>query len=176
MTTEHEDDWADRHVARWRDHWIDVHFDDQVEAIVTRIDRLVRHFQRTTKEALAEVGLQDFEYKTLHHLMIRETPGQASPSALAQDLEISGAGMTGRLDLLEKAGWIQRRASPDDRRRVDIEITRAGADVWRRAMDLRGRSEEQVVTELTQEERDTLARLLKKLTLAAEAAESPPNS
>ena len=108
--------------------------------------------------------------------MIRETPGQASPSALAQDLEISGAGMTGRLDLLEKAGWIQRRASPDDRRRVDIEITRAGADIWRRAMDLRGRSEEQVVTELTQEERDTLARLLKKLTLAAEAAESPPNS
>ena len=27
----------DRHVARWRDHWIDIHFDDEVEAMVERI-------------------------------------------------------------------------------------------------------------------------------------------
>lgn len=33
-------DWADRHVARWRDHWIDVTFDDEVEAIAVRLDRL----------------------------------------------------------------------------------------------------------------------------------------
>ncbi len=51
--------------------------------------------------------------------MIRDTPGHASPSALAHDLGISNAGMTGRLDALEKAGWIQRRADADDRRRVE---------------------------------------------------------
>ena len=59
--------------------------------------------------------------------MVRDTPGLASPSALAADLGISNAGMTGRLDTLEKAGWVQRSADADDRRRVSIEITRSGA-------------------------------------------------
>ena len=50
-----------------------------------RMSKLVEHFRASTKEALAEVGLQDFEYQTLHSLMIRDTPGYASPSALAAD-------------------------------------------------------------------------------------------
>jgi DNA-binding MarR family transcriptional regulator len=165
------EDWADRHVARWRDHWIDVHFEDDVEAIVVRIGRLTKHFRAVKQEALVETGLQDFEYDTLHLLMIRDTPGHASPSALAADLEISNAGMTGRLDALEKAGWIQRRASADDRRRVDVEVTRAGAEIWRRAMELRGAGEDEVVHVLTAEERATLAALLKKMTLSVEADE-----
>ncbi|CAI9398994.1 MarR family winged helix-turn-helix transcriptional regulator [Nocardioides sp. T2.26MG-1] len=168
-SADEREDWADRHVARWRDHWIDVDFEDDVEAIVVRISRLVQHFRGATQKALAEVGLQDFEYKTLHHLMIRDTPGHASPSALAADLGISGAGMTGRLDALEKAGWIQRRAHADDRRRVEIEVTRSGARIWRQAMDLRGRAEHDVVHALTSAERATLAGLLKKMTLTVEA-------
>jgi DNA-binding MarR family transcriptional regulator len=163
-----QEDWADRHVARWRDHWIGVTFDDDVEAIVVRIGRLVKHFRAATQQALIETGLQDFEYETLHLLMIRDTPGHASPSALAADLGISGAGMTGRLDTLEKAGWIQRRADPDDRRRVGVEITRSGAEIWRRAMDLRGQAEDEVVQVLSPRERATLARLLKKMTLEIE--------
>jgi len=165
-------DWADRHVARWRDHWLDVAFEDDVEAIVVRIGRLVRHFRRTTQEALAEVGLQEFEYDTLHHLMISDTPGHASPSALAASLGISNAGMTGRLDSLEKAGWIQRRPDADDRRRVGIEVTRRGAAIWRQAMGLRGRAEVEVVHVLDPEERATLAGLLKKMTLATEARDA----
>src|SRR6478735_3249973 len=165
------EDWADRHVARWRDHWLDVEFDDDVEAIVVRIGRLRQHFKMTTQQAVAEVGLQDFEYETLHQLMIRDTPGLASPSALAEDLGISNAGMTGRLDALERAGWIQRRASADDRRRVHVEATRSGMAVWRRAMGLRGAAEDAVVQVLDPAERATLAGLLKKLTLAVEAGE-----
>jgi DNA-binding MarR family transcriptional regulator len=108
--------------------------------------------------------------------MIRDTPGLASPSALAADLGISNAGMTGRLDALEKAGWIQRSADADDRRRVSIEITKAGAAIWRRAMDLRGRTEHQVVHTLDGEERATLAALLKKMTLATECPENDTSS
>lgn len=166
-------DWADRHVARWRDHWVDISFDDQVEAIVVRIGRLVDHLRRTTQEALSEVGLQDFEYKTLHHLMIRETPGRAGPSDLAEDLGISGAGMTGRLDALERAGWVQRRPSPEDRRRVDIEVTRAGAAIWRQAMALRGRAEDELLGLLSPAEREQLAALLKRMTLATERGGTP---
>ena len=162
------DDWADRHVARWRDHWIDVPFDDEVEAIVVRLQRLVRHLKATTQQATVEVGLQDFEYQTLHLLIIRDPPGQASPSALAADLGISNAGMTGRLDALERAGWIRRRADTDDRRRVGIEVTASGMRIWRKAMALRGQAEEELLAPLSATERATLAALLKSLTLPLE--------
>lgn len=161
-------DWADRHVARWRDHWVGVEFEDDVEAITVRMGRLMKHFRTTTAEAVAEVGLQDHDYQTLHLLMIRETPGHASPSALAADLGISPAGMTGRLDGLERAGFVRRTTASGDRRRVDIEVTDTGAQVWRAAMALRGREEERVVHTLDAAERATLAALLKKLTLSVE--------
>jgi DNA-binding MarR family transcriptional regulator len=162
------EDWADRHVERWRGHWIDLDFDDDVEAITVRIERLTKYFRRAKQEAVAEVGLQDFEYDTLHVLMIRDTPGQASPTALADDLGISNAGMTGRLDTLERAGWIQRRADPHDRRRVHIEATKAGSRIWRQAMRLRGRAETELLAVLTPDRRATLAGLLKELTLTIE--------
>lgn len=164
-----ETDWTDRHVARWRDHWVDVSFDDEVEGIVVRIARLQRFLRGAKQRAVAEVGLQDFEYETLHSLMIRDTPGTASPTDLADELGISGAGMTGRLDRLEQAGWVQRTTAPDDRRRVVVEITKAGAKIWRRAMAIRGSQEDEMVGVLTAKERATINRLLRKMTLHVEA-------
>jgi DNA-binding MarR family transcriptional regulator len=163
-------DAADLHVERWRDHWIDITFDDEVEAFTVRVINLARFLREAKHAALAELGLQDFEYDTLHTLMIRETPGHASPGALAQELGVSNAGMTGRLDGLEKQGWIKRMPGAEDRRRVDVEVTRAGAALWRQAMDLRGTAEDQLAATLTRRELATLNRLLKKLNLHVEAS------
>ena len=118
--------------------------------------RLMKHFKVHTAEALAAVGLQDHEYDTLHLLMIRDTPGHATPSALAADLGISNAGMTGRLASMEAAGYVQRTASVEDRRRVDIEVTTAGAAIWRQAMGMRGDEEQRVVSVLRESERAQL--------------------
>lgn len=158
------EDWADRHVARWRDHWIGIEFDDDTEAIFIRMGRLTRHLHTESRTAISSTGLEEHEYNTLHQLMIRDTPGTASPTQLAQDLGISGAGMTGRLDSMERSGWIKRSTIPDDRRRVQIEVTTAGAKIWRQAMGLRGAAEEHLVEALSPRERATLTRLLKKLT------------
>jgi len=166
-------DAADLHVERWRDHWIDITFDDEVEAFTVRVSNLKQFLREAKQAALVEIGLQDFEYDTLHALMIRDTPGHASPGALAQDLNVSNAGMTGRLDGLEKQGWIKRMPGADDRRRVDVEVTRAGAAVWRRAMELRGTAEDELAAALTRRELVTLNRLLKKLNLAIESKSVP---
>jgi DNA-binding MarR family transcriptional regulator len=168
------DDWADRHVSRWRDHWLGLEFDDDTEAIVVRMGRLMKHFRAMTAAALAEVGLQDHEYETLHLLMIRETPGHASPSDLAADLGISNAGMSGRLESMERRGWVRRTVSPCDRRRVDIEVTPAGETIWRQAMDLRGSEEDRVVGALPEADRARLAALLKVLTLTVEGQPDDP--
>ncbi len=162
-------DHADLHVERWRDHWIDITFDDEVEAMTVRIATLDRFFTRAKQAALIDVGLQDFEYDTLHRLMIRDTPGRASPGDLARDLEVSGAGITGRLDGLERRGFLKRTPAADDRRRVDVEVTKEGAAIWRRAMALRGSAEDDLATALTRKELATLNRLMKKLALHVES-------
>jgi len=162
-------DSADLHVERWRDHWaLDIPFDDQVEAAMVRIIRLDSYLTRTTRQALTETKLQKHEYETLHHLMVRDTPGRASPTALAHDMGVSPAGITGRLDRLEKKGWLKRVPDTKDRRKVDVEITRAGMAVWRSAMQLRGGAEEQLASALTRKELEKLNRLLRKLLLRAE--------
>jgi len=162
-------DAADLHVERWRGHWVlEQEFDDDVEAMTVRLANINRYFKSTTKVALAEVGLQDFEYDTLHNLMIRDVPGQASPGQLAREMRVSNAGITGRLDSMEKKGWVKRVPGKGDRRRVEVEMTRAGVKIWREAMDLRGHAEEELATVLTRKELATLNRLLKKMTLQIE--------
>lgn len=162
-------DAADLHVERWRDHWVDIAFDDEVEAMTVRINKLVRYLREQKQAALGQVGLQDFEYETLHTLMIRDTPGHASPSALAASLGVSNAGMTGRLDKLERRGFVKRIPGAGDRRTVDVEATREGVAIWRRAMALRGTAEEDLAAALSREDLVTLNRLLKQLTVHVES-------
>lgn len=164
-------DAADLHVERWRDHPFDIAFDDDVEAMTVRVAHLQRYFKTTKRRALAELNIADFEYDTLHCLMIRETPGHASPTDLASDLRVSGAGITGRLDGLEKKGWVKRVPRSDDRRKVDVEITKAGAAIARKAMRKRGDAEDAVAGAISERELATLNRILRKMNLFVEASD-----
>jgi DNA-binding MarR family transcriptional regulator len=83
---------------------------------------------------------------------------------------VSNAGVTGRLDSMEKKGWLKRMPGAADRRRVEVEATREGLRLWREAMALRGSAEHDVGTALTQQELATLNQLLKKMTLYIERA------
>jgi DNA-binding MarR family transcriptional regulator len=108
--------------------------------------------------------------------MIRDTPGRASPGELAQEMGLSNAGVTGRLDSMEKKGWLQRTPGVDDRRRVEVEATREGLRLWREAMELRGSAENDVATALTTAELATLNELAKKKTAPSEEQKSPRTS
>jgi DNA-binding MarR family transcriptional regulator len=161
------EDSVDRHVARWHG-WDEISFDDEVEAAASRISMLAKYLKRAAKEAAAEVGLQWFEYETLHALMIRERPGMATPTQLAERLLVSPAGITGRLDGMEEAGLVRRVRGVTDRRRVDIEITDAGRSQWREVMRRRVESEETMMAALSATERHGLNRLLRKLLIPLE--------
>jgi DNA-binding MarR family transcriptional regulator len=163
------EDSVDRHLARWRGK---APFDERVEAIITRIQLLNRHVGQAKDRALAEVGLQGFEFETLHRLVSRGVPYRATPTELATELKISPAGITGRLDTLERAGLIRRIRGTEDRRRVDVELTETGYARWFAAMKLRGIAEDAMVEPLTPPERDQLITLLKQMLSHVESVES----
>jgi DNA-binding MarR family transcriptional regulator len=163
------EDSVDRHIARWRNK---APFDERAEAIITRIQLLTKHASHTKHEALAEVGLQKFEFETLHRLASRGKPWRATPSQLATELMISPAGVTGRLDTLEKAGLIRRLRSTEDRRRVDVELTELGHTRWYGAMKVQGATEEAMVEPLDHADQDTLIALLKRMLVHVESGRS----
>ncbi|HEV2779380.1 MAG TPA: MarR family transcriptional regulator [Actinophytocola sp.] len=148
------------------------HPDTVDEALVTRMAFLVKHLRRVKERGLAAYALQDFEYSTLQALAARN--GRAAPSELVADLRVSPAAMTGRLDTLERRGFVRRRQSAVDRRRVDVELTEDGYDAWRAAIDVVGREENRILGTLSAAERRQLSDLLHRLLVVAETpADSP---
>jgi DNA-binding MarR family transcriptional regulator len=82
--------------------------------------------------------------------------------------------ITGRLDALERRGFVRRSPSATDRRRVVVELTPAGRSAWREAMDGLGVEETRLLGALDPAERHTLADLLRRVMLRAEQPAGPP--
>ncbi|MDT0380471.1 MarR family transcriptional regulator [Streptomyces sp. DSM 42041] len=163
-------DRTDAHVARWSG--VLPTLDPDIEGAVTRMQSLVRHLKRVWEQSLADFDLQRHEYETLHALAGRAR--HASPSALAVDLGISPASVTGRLDALEKRGFVRRTPSPEDRRRVDVELTDDGHATWLGALDVVGHEEYRLLGTLTAQERRALSGMLRRVMLRAEQPADEP--
>ncbi|MEV7582666.1 MarR family winged helix-turn-helix transcriptional regulator [Streptomyces erythrochromogenes] len=159
------EDSVDRHIARWTGK---VPFDVPTEAVITRIQLLAKHVSHGKERALAETGLQAFEFETMHRLASRGAPWRAPSAELAAELLLSPAGMTGRLDTLEKSGLVRRLRAAADRRRVDVELTPEGHRRWTEAMRWRGIAEAEMIEPLDDAERAALAALLKRMLLSVE--------
>ena len=158
------EDSVDRHLARWRGK---APYDETVEAVITRIQNLTKLVAAAKRRMIDEVGLQDFEYQTLHRLAARDDH-RAAAGELAAELLLSPAGMTGRLDALEQAGLVRRIRGTADRRRVDVELTADGHAKWMAGMQIQAVVESGIVNALDENERDQVNALLKKMLLHAE--------
>lgn len=77
------------------------------------------------KTAIASGLRRRGDYEVLA-LLRRAEPEPLSPLQVAQQLQTSQSGMTGKLDRLERQGLIQRSPDPDDRRAIKLGITDSG--------------------------------------------------
>lgn len=162
-------DWTDGHVARWQPVLPDL--DPVVEGAVTRMKKLSVHLRRVREQSLVDFELERHEFDTLHKLAGRG--GSAAPSELAQDLDLAPASVTGRLDALEKRGFVRRTPSTTDRRRVVVELTPSGRATWLGAMDVLGHEEYRLLGVLDPEERASLNDMLRRVMIAAERESGP---
>ena len=134
---------------------------------VETIGRLLDAAARVTREhmnpLLAEAGLNVGEFDVLTPLRRAGQPYVLSPTQLYEAALISSGGMTDRLDRLERAGLVERRPDPKDRRGRQIALTAEGKRV---IDDMIGRMvamETQMLSVLTEVEQQRLNGLLKKL-------------
>ncbi|RFS87081.1 MarR family transcriptional regulator [Actinomadura spongiicola] len=157
-------DRTDEHVERWTP--ILPGLDPDIEGAVTRMVKLVEHLKHVRDRSLVASDLQRHEYDTLHALAGRH--GSATPSQLAADLGMAPNSITGRLDGLERRGFVRRTPSATDRRRIVVELTDEGRGVWLAAMGGVGHEEYRLLGVLNANERRVLSDLLRRVMLRAE--------
>jgi DNA-binding MarR family transcriptional regulator len=76
---------------------------------------------------------------------------------------LSSAGVTSRIDRLERRGLVRRLPDPNDRRGVIVELTDEGLAVVDAAVAANSASDRQLLARLDPDELATLESLLRKL-------------
>ncbi|RUU68066.1 MarR family transcriptional regulator, partial [Mesorhizobium sp. M2C.T.Ca.TU.009.01.2.1] len=103
------------------------------------------------------------EFDVLATLRRSGTPYALTPTELYEATMVTSGAMTARLDRLEKAGLIQRAPHPSDRRGVIVQLTAKGRELTDDALTAHVANEHQILSGLTSEDREMLAKLLEKL-------------
>jgi DNA-binding MarR family transcriptional regulator len=163
------DDTTDRVLTGWEESRPDLEVGAlQVTARLSRIGPLLA---RRQEEIFDRFGLSRGEVGALSALRISGSPYRLSPTRLAKGLMLSSAGITSRIDRLERRGFVRRLDDPDDRRGVIIELTDEGREVVDEAVAALAISDRQLLDRLDPQEVDQLEGLLRKVLALLELPE-----
>jgi DNA-binding MarR family transcriptional regulator len=133
-------------------------------AVFGRLSEAAERVMREHMNPLfAQAGLQSGEFDVLATLRRSGEPYMLSPTRLYEATMISSGGMTDRLDRLERAGLVERRPDPKDRRGKLIALTDAGRRLIDETIGRHVANEERLLLALTQTEQEMLDALLRKL-------------
>ena len=139
--------------------------------VTARLARLGLYLARRQEEVFGRFGLNRGEVGVLGALRSAGPPNQLTPTRLGRGLMLSSAGITSRVDRLERRGLIVRLPDPDDRRGVLIELTERGGELVDAAVRANTESEAQLLADFKGREIETLERLLRRLVATLERAD-----
>jgi DNA-binding MarR family transcriptional regulator len=131
----------------------------------------VMHAARLYEAALSRIAARrGMSYRDIYLLMALRRAGRAvTPTELIDELSITMAAITKRIDRLEETGFVRRRPDPDDGRSVRIELTGAGRSLVDDDIRANRQPEFRVLAdEFSAEEADALTALLRRLLLRLE--------
>ena len=111
----------------------------------------------------ARYGLQHGEFDALATLRRSGAPEGLTPTALFEAAMMSSGGMTARIDRLEKAGLVERRPHPTDRRATLVRLTDKGFDLIETIMPEHEEAARDILAPLSLDEQKTLNALLARL-------------
>ncbi|MGH7764621.1 MAG: MarR family winged helix-turn-helix transcriptional regulator [Candidatus Dormibacteraceae bacterium] len=155
------EDWTDNLLESWAE--LQPGFDAATYQVTARISRISLHIAHHQEDVFGRFGLNRGDVGVLSALRIAGPPHQLSPTRLFKGLMLSSAGITNRLDRLEKRGLVLRARDPNDRRGVLVELTPEGLSVLDQAVKANTGAERELIARLDHAEVGLLAGLLKKL-------------
>jgi DNA-binding MarR family transcriptional regulator len=162
-------DSVDALVASWHEREPGLDF-SPVE-VVNRLQRLRGRLDPELQRVFAAHGLSAANFAVLVTLA---RIGGASQRRLLDELGLTSGTMSVRMDRLVEAGLVDRGEDPESRRNNLITLTPRGQELYARAVPAHLANERRLLAALDDEERETLAALLRKLLLEFEGSAAPP--
>ncbi|HEY3465526.1 MAG TPA: MarR family transcriptional regulator [Amycolatopsis sp.] len=156
-----DEDAVDEVVAAWGRERPDL--DLTAIGVVGRMGRLALVLGPAQERVFGKFGLQRGEFDVLAALRRSGPPYTLIPSELSKTLMLSRAGMTSRLDRLEKAGFVERALDPNDRRSFRIRLTDKGFEAVDAAMTEHTANVSELLAGLSEQEVGLLDDVLRKL-------------
>lgn len=153
------DDKLDHIVAQWR--VVRPELDASSMALFGRLARLRGHLEREIQRELTAQGLPPGGFDVLATLRRSNRPEGLSPNELLAEMMITSGTMTHRLDLLEQAGWLERRPHPEDRRSVRVVLSDAGRALVDRAVEAHLANQKRLLSGISPADQAVLSALLK---------------
>ncbi|MCW2899428.1 MAG: slyA [Streptosporangiaceae bacterium] len=123
------------------------------------LDHLARRMRLRAESVLAPLGLRP---RHLVALTVLRDRGGSTQQSLATTLEMDGTNVVGLLNELEAEKLIERRRSPEDRRRHVVELTKAGIRRLAKSEFALAAAEDEVLGSLDSGQRETLYNLLQQ--------------
>ena len=154
-------DQVDAAAARWQADGAP--FDAATVALFTRLHLLVHAVVEHKERAVAQLGVPLHVVATVYALRRRGRPYEAGPTDLAGELGVTQAAMTARVRALTGQGLVTTSPDPDDGRRVRIRLTAEGHRLTEQIFRLQAGAEETFLAGLSDHERATLDRLVRKV-------------
>ena len=155
------DDTTDRQLEGWSGVRPDLGVD--ALQVTARLTRVGAHLARRQDAVFGRFGLGRGEVGALSALRVAGPPYRLSPTHLAKGLMLSSAGITSRIDRLERRGFVRRLADPNDRRGVMVELTDEGLEAVDSAVAALTVSDQQLLARLEPDEIAQLESILRKL-------------
>ena len=146
-------------------------FDLRPLEVTGRLSRIGPLLARRQEAVFSRFGVNRGEVGALSALRVSGPPHRLSPTRLGRGLMLSSAGVTSRIDRLERRGLVRRLPDPDDRRGVIVELTDEGARLVDEAVAAVAESDRQLLARLDADEIAQLQALLKKLLASLEPAD-----
>jgi len=137
-----------------------------------RMAGIALHINTEAEAVFSRFGVTHGGFQVLASLYRAGPPYRRSPSRVAHGLMLSGAGLSGRMDQLERIGLLQRNRDRDDRRAVVVELTPAGRRLVRVAFPKFVASHAHLLNRaLEPEQQSALRALLRTVLLQFESSE-----
>jgi DNA-binding MarR family transcriptional regulator len=134
--------------------------DEPPRHVAPLIGHLSRRLRLRVESALAPLGLRPRHVLAL--TMLRDH-GECSQQALTSILEMDATNVVGLLNELEAENLVERRRSPQDRRRHVVELTDAGIEQLAKAELTLATVEDEVFAALNIDQRETLYNMLQQV-------------
>lgn len=151
----------DEQIAAYQREFRDL--DPQVEQVVSALGRLNRRMNVGYGRQLADLGISNAEWEVLKTLVVAGSPYRLGPGELAKRLGLTPAAMTHRIDRMANEGLVTRDRDENNRVRVIVELTDEGRTKWLEAMRMASAFEEDLLQDLSGEERGALGEMLIRL-------------